>query len=423
MKFSKSFALMTSALLALSGTAFAMDNLEKLKNVKVTGISLDIPTVPQEGRNADAIRANLEKVKLPPGFNIELYAIVPDAREMAVGLATNMVFVGTRKTSVWAVTDRNGDSIADEVKEFAPSISKKVPNAVCFTPDGFLIIVEHNRILNFPAAEFFYESPDVAVIEVVSQGNLIPESEESFNHGARTCEVGPDGKLYVTLGQPYNVQPATKVDYYDEIGIGGIIRLDPFDGSGREVYSRGVRNSVGMGFNPADGTLWWTDNQVDGLGDNVPPGELNRSTTIGEHFGFPYWNGDYKVAGSGAAPDLADMAEPVGAVFPQVNFPAHQAQLGMAFYTGQKFPSKYRGGIFVASHGSWNRTEPSGALINFIPLNDDGTAGQSEVFAEGWLDETGIYKGRPVDVAMMKDGSMLVSDDYVGAIYRISYGN
>jgi glucose/arabinose dehydrogenase len=423
MKFSKSFALMTGALLALSGTAFAMDNLEKLKNVKVTGISLDIPTIPQEGRNADAIRANLEKVKLPSGFNIELYAIVPDAREMAVGLATNMVFVGTRKTSVWAVTDRNGDSIADEVKEFAPSIAKKVPNAVCFTKDGFLLIVEHNRILNFPAAEFFYESPDVAVIEVVPQGELIPVSEESFNHGARTCEVGPDGMLYVTLGQPYNVQPMDKVSFYDEIGIGGIIRLDPFDGSSREVYSRGVRNSVGMGFNPADGTLWWTDNQVDGLGDNVPPGELNRSTTVGEHFGFPYWNGDYKVAGSGAAPDLADMAEPVNAVFPQINFPAHQAQLGMAFYTGQKFPSKYRGGIFVASHGSWNRTEPSGALINFIPLNDDGTAGQSEVFADGWLDETGIYKGRPVDVAMMKDGSMLVSDDYAGAIYRISYGN
>jgi glucose/arabinose dehydrogenase len=365
----------------------------------------------------------LEKVKLPSGFNIELYAIVPDAREMAVGLATNMVFVGTRKTSVWAVTDRNGDSIADEVKEFAPSIDKKVPNAVCFTKDGFLLIVEHNRILNFPAAEFFYESPDVAVIEVVPQGELIPVSEESFNHGARTCEVGPDGMLYVTLGQPYNVQPMDKVNFYDEIGIGGIIRLDPFDGSSREVYSRGVRNSVGMGFNPADGTLWWTDNQVDGLGDNVPPGELNRSTTVGEHFGFPYWNGDYKVAGSGAAPDLADMAEPVNAVFPQINFPAHQAQLGMAFYTGQKFPSKYRGGIFVASHGSWNRTEPSGALINFIPLNDDGTAGQSEVFADGWLDETGIYKGRPVDVAMMKDGSMLVSDDYAGAIYRISYGN
>ena len=423
MKFSKSFALMTGALLALSGSAFAMDNLEKLKNVKVTGISLDIPTIPQEGRNADAIRANLKKVKLPAGFNIELYAIVPDAREMAVGLATNMVFVGTRKTAVWAVTDRNGDGVADEVKEFAPSIAKKVPNAVCFTRDGFLVIVEHNRVLNFPAAEFFYESPDVAVIEVVAQGGLIPESEESFNHGARTCEVGPDGMLYVTLGQPYNVQPKDKVGWYDEIGIGGIIRLDPFDGSGREVYSRGVRNSVGMGFNPADGTLWWTDNQVDGLGDDVPPGELNRSTTIGEHFGFPYWNGDYKVAGSGAAPDLADMAEPANAVFPQVNFPAHQAQLGMAFYTGKKFPSKYQGGIFVASHGSWNRTEPSGALINFVPVNADGTAGQSEVFAEGWLDETGIYKGRPVDVAVMKDGSMLVSDDYVGAIYRISYGN
>jgi glucose/arabinose dehydrogenase len=423
MKFSKSFALMTGALLALSGTAFAKDALDTMKQFKVATTNLNLPTVAQEGRNADAIRANLENVNLPPGFNIELYAVVPDARHMAVAPSTNMLFVGTRKTTVWAVTDRNGDNYADEVKSFAPSLDFKVPNAVCWTKDGFLIVVEHNRVLNFPAAEFFYEGPDVAVIEVVPQGGLIPASEESFNHGARTCEVGPDGMLYVTIGQPFNVQPKDKIEMYDEVGIGAVVRLDPFDGSGREVYSRGARNPVGIGFNPADGTLWWTDNQVDGLGDDVPPGELNRATTVGEHFGFPYWNGDYKVAGSGAAPELADMAEPANAVFPQVNFPAHQAQLGMAFYTGKQFPSKYQGGIFVASHGSWNRTEPSGALINFVPVNADGTAGQSEVFADGWLDDTGIYKGRPVDVAVMKDGSLLVSDDYVGAIYRISYGN
>ena len=406
-------------------SAFAQgkpDNLSTLKQMKVATTDLNIPTVPQSGRNADAIRENLKRVKLPPGFKIDLFAIVPDARHMAVAPSTNMLFVGTRKTTVWAVTDRNSDGVADEVKSFAPSLKFTNPNAVCWTKDGFLVVVEHNRVLNFPAAEFFYEGPDVAVIEVVPQGKLIPVEEESYNHGARTCRVGPDGMLYVTLGQPYNVQPKDKVDLYDRIGIGGIVRLNAFDGSKREVFAKGARNSVGMDFNPKDGSLWWTDNQVDGLGDDIPPGELNRSTKTGQHFGFPYWNGKYKVAGSPAATDLKDMKEPTGAIFPQVEFPAHQAQLGMAFYTGNKFPAKYRGGAFVAAHGSWNRTKPSGAEVQFVPLNSDGTAGKMEVFASGFLDpETGLYRGRPVDVAVMKDGSILVSDDFAGALYRISY--
>jgi len=414
--------LMVAGLLTSAFAQGKPDNLSTLKQMKVATTDLNIPTVPQSGRNADAIRENLKRVKLPPGFKIDLFAIVPDARHMAVAPSTNMLFVGTRKTTVWAVTDRNSDGVADEVKSFAPSLKFTNPNAVCWTKDGFLVVVEHNRVLNFPAAEFFYEGPDVAVIEVVPQGKLIPVEEESYNHGARTCRVGPDGMLYVTLGQPYNVQPKDKVDLYDRIGIGGIVRLNAFDGSKREVFAKGARNSVGMDFNPKDGSLWWTDNQVDGLGDDVPPGELNRSTKTGQHFGFPYWNGKYKVAGSPAATDLKDMKEPTGAIFPQVEFPAHQAQLGMAFYTGNKFPAKYRGGAFVAAHGSWNRTKPSGAEVQFVPLNSDGTAGKMEVFASGFLDpETGLYRGRPVDVAVMKDGSILVSDDFAGVLYRISY--
>ena len=337
--------------LVMAGGAMAKpDNLSTLKQMKVATTDLNIPTVPQEGKNAVAIRENLKRVKLPEGFKIELFAVVPDARHMAVAPSTNMLFVGTRKSTVWAVTDRNSDGVADEVKSFAPSLKFTNPNAVCWTKDGFLVVVEHNRVLNFPAAEFFYEGPDVAVIEVVSQGKLIPVEEESYNHGARTCRIGPDKMLYVTLGQPYNVQPKDKVDLYNKTGIGGIIRLDPFDGSKREVFAMGARNSVGMDFNPKDGSLWWTDNQVDGLGDDIPPGELNRSTKPGQHFGFPYWNGKYKVAGSPAATDLKDMKEPAGAISPQVNFPAHQAQLGMAFYTGKKFPAKYQGGAFVAAH-------------------------------------------------------------------------
>jgi len=402
------------------------DNLATLQQMKVATTDLNIPVIPQEGKNADAIRANLKHVKLPAGFKIELYAVVPDARHMAVAPSTNMLFVGTRKTKVWAVTDRNGDGTADEVKAFAPSLNFKNPNGVCWTKDGFLIVAEHNRVLNFPAAEFFYEGPDVAVIEVVPQGKLIPVEEESYNHGARTCRVDDNNQLYVTLGQPYNVQPANKVELYEKLGIGGVVRLDAFDGSKREVVARGVRNSVGIEIDPKSKTVWFTDNQTDGMGDDTPPGELNRITKAGgEHFGYPYVHGNnVQIAGTSAAPDLKDMKAPAVWTKPQVEFPAHQAQLGLTFYSGKKFPAKYQGGMFVASHGSWNRKTASGGLINFVPLKADGTAGPSEVFADGFLDpETGIYRGRPVDVAQMKDGSLLISDDYVGAIYRVTYSN
>ncbi|HET9820619.1 MAG TPA: PQQ-dependent sugar dehydrogenase [Burkholderiaceae bacterium] len=418
-------AVAAAAMTWLATPALAQSQtLEKMKQFRVATTDLNLPTVPQSGTNAAAIRENLKKVKLPPGFKIELFAVVPDARHMAVGPSTNMLFVGTRKTTVWAVTDRNSDGVADEVKSFAPGLNFKVPNGVCWTKDGFLIVVEHNRVLNFPAAEFFYEGPDVAVIEVAPQGKLIPPEEESFNHGARTCRVGDDGKLYITLGQPFNVQPKDKIALYEQLGIGGMIRMNPFDGSGREVVARGVRNSVGMDINPKDKTVWFTDNQTDGMGDDTPPGELNRITKAGgEHFGYPYIHGNnVQIAGSGAAPDLKGMNPPAQWTKPQVEFPAHQAQLGMTFYTGKQFPAKYQGGIFVASHGSWNRTKPSGALIDFVSLKADGSADKHEVFAEGFLDPaTGSYRGRPVDVAVWKDGSLLISDDYAGAIYRVTY--
>ena len=398
--------------------AQAQQNIEKLKQFKVSGTDLNIPPVAQTGKNADAIRANLKQVKLPPGFKIDLYAIVPDARHMAVAPSTNMLFVGTRKTTVWAVTDRNSDYVADEVKAFAPSLKFQVPNGVCWTRDGFLIVVEHNRILNFPAAEFFYEGPDVAVIEVVPQGQLIPAEEESFNHGARVCRVGTDKMLYVSLGQPFNVPPRDKLDVFRKYGIGGIIRLNPFDGTKREVYATGIRNSVGHDFNPKDGSLWFTDNQTDGMGDDIPAGEVNRATKPGQFFGYPWKQGRTRITENGYDKD----ALPPNITDPQVYTDAHAADLGMAFYTGKQFPAKYQGGFFSAQHGSWNRTKPIGARVMFTSLKPDGTADKTEVFAEGWLDaEKGIYRGRPVDVAVLHDGSLLVSDDFAGAIYRISY--
>src|SRR6185295_14747884 len=318
----------------------------------------------------------------------------------------------------WAVTDRNSDGVADEVKAFAPSLKFSVPNGVCWTKDGFLIVVEHNRVLNFPAAEFFYEGPDVAVIEVVPQGKLIPVEEESFNHGARTCRIGKDGMLYITLGQPYNVQPRDKLKLYDETGIGGIVRMNAFDGSKREVYARGIRNSVGLEFNPKDNTLWFTDNQTDGMGDDIPAGEINRATAAGQFFGYPWIQGKTRITENGYDKDPL----PPNVTNPQVYLDAHAADLGLAFYTGTKFPAKYQGGLFSAQHGSWNRTKPIGARVMFTSLKADGTADKTEVFADGWLDDaTGLYRGRPVDVAVMKDGSLLVSDDFAGAIYRVSY--
>ena len=337
---------------------------------------------------------------------------------MAIAPSTNMLFVGTRKNTVWAVTNRNSGDTATEVKPFAPSAKFHVPNGVCWTKDGFLIVVEHNRVLNFPAAEFFYEGGDVAVIETVPQGKLIPVEEESYNHHARTCRVGPDGMLYITLGQPFNVQPRSKLALFNQVGIGGIVRLNPFDGSKREVYATGIRNSVGLEFNPKDGSLWFTDNQTDGMGDDIPAGEINRATKAGMFFGYPWKQGRTRITEEGYDKDPL----PPNLTDPQVYMDAHAADLGLAFYTGKAFPAKYQGGLFSAQHGSWNRTKPIGARIMFTSLKADGTADKTEVFADGWLDgETGLYRGRPVDVAMMKDGSMLISDDFAGALYRVTY--
>ena len=406
------------ALLVASNAHAQAPNIENLKQMKVSGVDPSMPPVPQEGKNAAQLRENLKRIKLPPGFKIDLYAVVPDARHMAVAPSTNMLFVGTRKNTVWAVTNRNSGDVATEVKPFAPSAKFHVPNGVCWTKDGFLIVVEHNRVLNFPAAEFFYEGGDVAVIETVPQGKLIPVEEESYNHHARTCRVGPDGMLYITLGQPYNVQPRNKIDLFNKVGIGGIVRLDPFSGAKREVYATGIRNSVGLEFNPKDKTLWFTDNQTDGMGDLIPAGEINRATKAGQFFGYPWKQGQTRITDEGYDKDPL----PNNITDPQVLTDAHAADLGLAFYTGKVFPAKYQGGLFTAQHGSWNRTTPIGARILFTSLKSDGTADKTEVFAEGWLDDaTGLYRGRPVDVAMMKDGSMLISDDFAGALYRVSY--
>jgi len=394
--------------------------------IKLTGIAACVITsgktpgdhtfIEQGGDKAENLKKILQNIKLPEGFKIDLYAIVPDARDMAMAPQGTVLFVGTRKDKVWVVSDRDRDGVADEVKDFAPSLSFDVPNGVQFSKDGFLYIAERNHVRVFPAAEFFFEGPDVVAVDVVPKGELIPVEEESYNHTARVVDIGPDNKLYISLGQPFNVAPPEKMELYKETGIGGIIRMDR-DGSNREVYTYGVRNSVGQDFHPETGELWWTDNQVDGMGDDTPPGELNRQTAAGQHFGHP-WFGGGTVRVSDHDYDKQDAPEDI--VHPAVETTAHCADLGMAFYTGKQFPSKYKNGIFSAQHGSWNRTEPCGARIMFTSLDDEGNATMVP-FAEGWLNDNGEYDGRPMSVTQMKDGSLLISDDYAGAIYRISY--
>ncbi|MEE9322126.1 MAG: PQQ-dependent sugar dehydrogenase [Granulosicoccus sp.] len=394
------------------------DNLEKLGSFKRT----DAPAmkqIEQDTKYADNLRKLLHSIKLPPGFKIELFAVVPDARHMAVSRNKATVWVGTRKTAVWSVTDRDFDNVADTVEEFSPSVTYDIPNAVCYSPDGFLFIVERNRVLMFPAAEYFMEGSDTVAIAIVKQGELIPVEEESYNHTARVCVIGPDDKLYISMGQPFNVTPQDKIELYKDVGMGGIIRMNR-DGSDREVIATGIRNSVGHAFNPVDGSLWFTDNQVDGMGDETPPGEINKVPEMGMWYGHPYFGGgdvrtdEYKDI---ELPE-SDMAKYIQ---PQVETIAHAADLGMMFYTGKMFPSKYENAIFSAQHGSWNAIVPRGARVMVTYLDDDGNAMKTEPFAEGWLNSNGVYTGRPVDVQQYVDGSLLVSDDKAGAIYRISF--
>lgn len=367
-----------------------------------------------QARSTGEIEAMLERIRLAKGFSISLYAQAPGARSLAVGAKGEAVFVGTEDDRVYVLTP--GDGRAASVEIFAPEMKFTMPHGLCLSREGVLFVVERNRITAFDAAETHWRQAASRARIIVASGELIPRAEQSGVHTTRVCRIGPDARLYVTLGQPYNVAPRDKLALYDRLGIGGIVRFDQ-DGSAREVFARGVRNSVGMDFNPADGSLWFTDNQVDRMGDDTPPGELNRAPRAGLHFGFPWYGG-----GHVRTSDYASDAPPEGVVFPQVEQAAHAADLGMSFYTATMFPERWRGGIFSAQHGSWDASVPIGARIMFTNIGADGTSASSEVFAQGWNTGDLPYLGRPTDVAQLPDGSLLVADDQNGAIYRIAYG-
>lgn len=368
-----------------------------------------IPQAPPDGV-ADVLKA----IHLPPGFRIDLFAVVPGARDLAVDPRGRHVFIGTMEGEAYVADIAPGAAKAARVSVFAPAIAKTMPHGVCLAPDGTLYLAEQNRILAFPDAAAKAHDPDLATRVVVPEGQLIPKAFESRGHSARVCRVGPDGRLYVTIGQPTNVPTPSQWAAFSAAGLGGILRLNT-DGTGRQIYATGIRNSVGLDFNPRDRTLWFTDNQVDMMGDDKPPGELNRATAPGQNFGFPWYGG-----GHVRTREYAGASPPADVVFPQIEMIAHAADLGMTFYRGTAFPDIYRGGIFSAQHGSWNRSVPVGARVMFTSLKPDGTARRSVPFAEGWLAPDGSYRGRPVDVAEWVDGSLLVSDDLLGVVYRIS---
>lgn len=364
-------------------------------------------TIGQDRGRAE-IESTLKRIKLPPGFSISLYALAPGARTLAVGRDGKVIFVGTDDKNLYLMTP--GETKAAAVERFAPAMRFTMPHGVCFSKDGALFLVERNRVTRFDDAESNWRDAAANAKITVKPGDLIPRSEESRGHSARVCRVGADDKLYISLGQPHNVAPRDKLALYEKTGIGGIIRMN-LDGSGREVFATGIRNSVGMTFD-TDGTLWFTDNQVDSMGDDRPPGEINRADRAGLNFGFPWYGG-----GHVRTNEYARVEPPKDVVFPIVETAPHAADLGIMFYRGGMFPKEYKGALIYAQHGSWDSSIPVGARV-MVTLA--GTT-ESIPFAEGWNDRSGSYLGRPVDVAELADGSLLVTDDQNGAIYRITY--
>lgn len=369
-------------------------------SVLIAGSSCNVnpPLKTGAGKGAET----LPGITLPEGFGIAPFAKnVKNVRSMTLS-PSGTLFAGSRNEGkVYAMKDANNDFVADEVLVVATDLH--MPTGVSFH-NGDLYVSEVSRILVFRNIEAnLTTAPKPEVLAYT-----FPDEE---HHGWKFIDFGPDGKLYVPVGAPCNICNREGEDKR----FASIMRLDA-DGKNAEVYASGVRNSVGFGWHPVTKELWFTENGRDWMGDDIPPCELNHAPKPGLHFGFPYCHG-------GTLPDpeygkgknCADFTPPVQ------NLAPHVAPLGMTFYTGTQFPEKYRGGIFMAEHGSWNRTQPIGYRVTFVKL-EGNKAVSYEAFAEGWLQENGERTGRPVDVLQLPDGSLLVSDDFGDAIYRIRYG-
>ena len=349
----------------------------------------------------------LETIKLPPGFHISLYAGgAANARSMAMG-AKGTLFVGTmRERVVYAIVDRNHDGVADEGLVIAADL--RAPNGVAFR-DGALFVGDAWQILRYDKIEENLEHPPKPVV-------IYDGYPHDAWHGWKYLGFGPDGWLYVPVGAPCNVCER-------DPPYASITRMKA-DGSGMEVFASGVRNSVGFDWDPKTKELWFTDNGRDELGDEVPDDELNHAPKAGMHFGFPYCH-SLQAAGELKPKSIPDPKFGPGhdcaSYTPaEMGLRAHVASLGMRFYTGKMFPAEYRDQIFIAEHGSWNRSVPIGYRVVVARPNEQGEKRQ-QVFAEGWLKPNGKPWGRPADVLVAPDGALLVSDDLAGAIYRITY--
>ena len=341
---------------------------------------------------------HLDLIKLPAGFKIELYATgIPNARSMTMS-PNGILFVGTRKAgNVYAVIDKDKDHRADEVITMLKGLN--MPNGVAFR-DGALYVAEVNRVLRFDGIENSLRAPPGPVVV----NDAFPRDK---HHGWKYIAFGPDGKLYVPVGAPCNICEK------DDPRFSSIMRMEP-DGSQLEIFTRGVRNTVGFDWHPQTGDLWFTNNGRDWMGDDLPPDTLHHAPQKGLHFGFPYCHG-----GDIPDPDYGHKRKCNEFSPPALKLGAHVAPLGMKFYTGSMFPQRYRHQVFMAEHGSWNRSTPVGYRITLAVFENHRPV-RYEVFAEGWLQGEKAW-GRPVDVLILKDGSMLVSDDRAGAIYRISF--
>ncbi len=332
----------------------------------------------------------LDRIKLPPGFEISVYARnVPNARSMVLS-SSDTLFVGTRDAgNVYAVLDRDKDSKADEVITIARGLN--MPNGVALR-DGSLYVAEVNRILRYDNIEADLQNPPKPV--VVNDG--FPSDR---SHGWKFIRFGPDGMLYVPVGAPCNVCER------DDERYSTIMRMQP-DGTELEVFAQGIRNTVGFDWHPETGELWFTDNGRDWLGDDMPPDELNHAPNPEMHFGFPYCHG-----GDIPDPEFGEQRNCEEFTPPAMRLGPHVAALGMRFYTGSMFPAEYQNQIFIAEHGSWNRSIPIGYRVTLVRL-EGNKAVSYEVFAEGWLQGNSAW-GRSVDVLIMPDGALLVSDDTV----------
>ena len=341
---------------------------------------------------------HLSEIVLPPGFNISIYAPdVENARSLALG-ENGTLFVGTRSAGrVYAVLDRNRDHEADGVITLAEGLN--MPNGVAFK-SGSLYVAEVNRVLRYDNIESRLTNPPKPVV-------VRDDFPKDRHHGWKFIRFGSDGMLYVPVGAPCNICER------DDERYSSVMRMNP-DGSGLEVFAYGVRNTVGFDWHPKTGELWFTDNGRDWLGDDLPPDELNHAPQKGMHFGFPYCHG-----GSIPDPEFGRKRSCEKFAPPALALGPHVAALGMRFYTGAMFPKEFHNQIFIAEHGSWNRTSPIGYRLTLVRLQGSQAASY-EVFAEGWLERGGAW-GRPVDVLVMPDGALLVSDDRAGVIYRISY--